>query len=106
MKTKRIDLLIVLVLFANLMAAQNGYSLKFEDAFFMSVENPTSHSGSTAEVTRTFIVPAGCILEINSGCVEYVEANKIYSTTLKIGNEYQTKLENNKNWQPMDRLFR
>ncbi|WP_264520648.1 hypothetical protein [Flavobacterium sp. N1994] len=101
MKSLHLYLLVFFLYFVNVMSGQNGYTLKFESAFFMSSENPTLYTGSTAEVVKTFTVPANCVLEINSGCVESSQGSPFPITRLKIGDEYLTKLDTSKNWQPI-----
>lgn len=70
-------------IFNSTQAQNNGYSLEFEDVVTLSVESSVSVPAGSS--SKTYTVPANCVLKISSGCVMTSGSN--FVTYLSVGNE-------------------
>jgi hypothetical protein len=88
MKLMKVILFVLTTFHIQKLFGQNGYSLEFEDVVTLSVDSliyPTN-----GVYTKSYIVPAGTVLKINSGHLSSAAVGtatpKIYTGFLKINN--------------------
>jgi hypothetical protein len=90
--------LLIMFFVTSISSAQNGYTLEFEDVVTLSVESDTIIPAGT--VTKTYTVPANCVLKISSGCLFWSSS---LNANLKVGSEIFSFRQTNANnvWQPI-----
>jgi len=91
---KKISILTVIIFLYNHTFSQtNGYTLEFEDVVTLSVDALTSPSAGTT-ITKTYTVPAGMVLKINSGRISMWKSGNS-STNTNIGAVGYIQVDNN-----------